>query len=58
MNLIKEFWLNWRVGRRLKKVAKAFELIKQEGFQVCNVQTRGNTHYLVDADGTWHRIGK
>lgn len=28
MNLLKEFWLNWRVGRRLKKVAKAFELIK------------------------------
>lgn len=58
MNFIKVFLSNWREARRLKKVAKAFSVIESQGLSVCNIQTRGNAHYLVDAAGTWHRIGR
>lgn len=40
------------------RLKRAFRVVERAGFHVCNIQTRGNTHYLVDGNGGFHKIGK
>ena len=58
MELIKVWWANRKAARNLKNLKAAFKIVEKAGFFVCNIQVRGNTQYLVDGRGGFHKIGK
>ena len=58
MNFISAFFAAQRSKRKLAKLKAAFATVEAVGYSVCNIQQRGNTNYLVDGKGNWHKVGK
>ncbi len=58
MNLLSMILANYRRNRRLRALERAHKVISDAGLFVFNVETVGDTRYVIDSDGTRYRIGR
>jgi len=56
--MLKKAW-RWLVMDRIDRaiLKRAFGLIEAQGMTICKIEHRAGTNYLIDINGTAHKIG-